>query len=167
MCWGYVRNVLGPLSPGALFLVTHHQAFSAAYSASSLPLCSLTHMHGHTHMHQPAGTNTPPGQCVPWSLTLNRPPRLNTTDRQASGHQVHQVTHGGWVEKRQPVVSTCLLLHVKREKGAKARASVLVTQSAPLGLTAWCTVTLILAICQLSDRLRCIFRFFFFACKHF
>lgn len=26
------------LSPGALFLVTHHQAFSAAHSASSLPL---------------------------------------------------------------------------------------------------------------------------------
>lgn len=35
-------------------------------------------------------TNTPPGQCVLWSLTLNRPPRLNTTDRQASGHQVHR-----------------------------------------------------------------------------
>lgn len=58
------------------------------------PPCSLTHMHGHTHMHKPADTNTPPGQCVPWSLTLNRPPRLNTTDRQASGHQVRQVTHG-------------------------------------------------------------------------
>lgn len=68
-----------PLSPGALFLVTHHQAFSAALSGPSLP---LTHQHTYT--------STPPGLCVPWSLTLNRPPRLNTTDRQASGHQVQQ-----------------------------------------------------------------------------
>ena len=73
------------LSPGALFLVTHHQAFSAAHSASSLP---LTHIHEHTHTH--TWTSTPPGLCVPWSLTLNRPPRLNTTDRQASVHQDQQ-----------------------------------------------------------------------------
>lgn len=72
------------LSPGALFLGTHHQAFSVAHSASSLPLTPKhTYMGAHTDTH-----NTPPGQCVPWSLTLNRPPQLNTTDRQASGHQV-------------------------------------------------------------------------------
>lgn len=72
------------LSPGALFLGTHHQAFSAAHSASSLPLTPKhTYMGAHIDTH-----NTPPGQCVPWSLTLNRPPQLNTTDRQASGHQV-------------------------------------------------------------------------------
>lgn len=61
------------LSPGALFLVTHHQAFSAAPPQ-------------HTHTQ----TSTPPGLCAPWSLTLNRPPRVNATDRQASGRQVQR-----------------------------------------------------------------------------
>lgn len=81
------------LSPGALFLVTHHQAFPAAYPASSLPL-------------------TPCELCVPWSLTLNRPPWLNTTDRQASGHQVQMpklyiVAQWGYI---QPIIFTCLVL---------------------------------------------------------
>lgn len=94
------------LSPGALFLGTHHQAFSAAHSASSLPLTPQhTYMGAHTH------TNTPPGQCVPWSLTLNRPPQLNTTDRQASEHQVQQPKSCDDcpVGKVQPVIFTCLV----------------------------------------------------------
>lgn len=70
--------------PGALFLVTHHQAFSAVHSAPPPLHPQYTPTHTHTR------TNTPPGQCVLWSLTLNRPPRLNTTDRQASGHQVQR-----------------------------------------------------------------------------
>lgn len=77
-----------PLSPGALFLVTHHQAFSAAHSASYPLLHANTHTAIHEHLY--ARSSTPPGLCVPWSLTLNRPPRLNTTDRRASGHQVQQ-----------------------------------------------------------------------------
>lgn len=95
------------LSPGALFLGTHHQAFSAAHSASSLPLTPKhTYMGAHIDTH-----NTPPGQCVPWSLTLNRPPQLNTTDRQASGHQVQQPKscNDCPVGKIQPVIFTCLV----------------------------------------------------------
>lgn len=82
MWWGYVRNVLGLIVPGALFLVTHHQAFFAAYAAPSLPLTHYTWAQAHTSPNQ--------GFCVPWSLTLNRLPQLNATDRQASGHQVLQ-----------------------------------------------------------------------------
>lgn len=91
MCWGYVRNVLGPIVQWCSVFGNPSPSILCCSQRLLPPPCSPTHMHGHTRTHKPTGTNTPPGQCVPWSLTLNRPPRLNTTDRQASGHQVHQV----------------------------------------------------------------------------
>lgn len=83
-----------PLSPDALFLVTHHQAFSAAHSATSLPLTDQQHTY----------TSTPSGICVPWCLTLNRPPQLNTTDRQTgvrTSDSGAQVLHSCAVGKKR------------------------------------------------------------------
>lgn len=91
------------LSPGTLFLVTHHQAFSVAHSASSLP---LTHQHTYmsTHVH------------TPWAVCPLVPHSEQTTsaeyDRQAgvrTSGSAAQVVHGGPVGKIQPVIFTCLV----------------------------------------------------------
>lgn len=156
MCWGYVRNVLGPIVPWCSVFGNPSPSILCCSQRLLPPPSSPTHMHGHTRTHKPTGTNTPPGQCVPWSLTLNRPPRLNTTDRQASGHQVHQVKHGDWASKTQPVIFTCLL----REKENKTKASVSLTQFCP-GSTTWPSLNVCTLISAIWDLPRQILRSFF------